>query len=190
MILFVDACAGASSRTRRLAFKVLENLNEEWETLVLYNLNMTVLNEAKLTKRTNLCKAGSFSDSMFELAKQFARADTIVIAAPFWDLSFPTILKQYIENVCVSGITFKYSPEGVPIGLCKAENLYYVTTAGGRIYNSEFGFGYIKALAQSMFGIKNVRIFCAEELDIIGNDVEKILTSAETQISSYFSKQP
>ena len=34
---------------------------------------------------------------MFDLAGQFAGADTIVIAAPFWDLSFPAALKQYMQ---------------------------------------------------------------------------------------------
>ena len=42
-------------------------------------------------------------------AKQFAGADTIVIAAPFWDLSFPAILKTYIENIYVTGIVSRYS---------------------------------------------------------------------------------
>ena len=41
---------------------------------------------------------------MFDLAKQFAEADEVIIAAPFWDLSFPAALKQYFEQINVLGI--------------------------------------------------------------------------------------
>ena len=42
---------------------------------------------------------------MFDLARQFARAEIIVMAAPYWDLSFQAALKQYLEQVNVVGIT-------------------------------------------------------------------------------------
>lgn len=48
---------------------------------------------------------------MFKYAHEFANADLIVIAAPFWDLSIPALLKVYIENIAVDGITFEYSLE-------------------------------------------------------------------------------
>ena len=57
---------------------------------------------------------------MFSLAKEFAIADTIVIAAPYYDLSFPAMLKQYFEQINVLGVTFTYSDSGIPEGLCKA----------------------------------------------------------------------
>ena len=47
-----------------------------------------------------------FNDHIFDYAKDFAKADTIVIAAPFWDLSFPASLKCYIEAINILGITF------------------------------------------------------------------------------------
>ena len=106
--------------------------------------------------------AGSdYSDPMFDLAKQFAEADRIVIAAPYWDLSFPASLKQYFEQINVQGITFVYTPEGVPQGLCRAKQLLYVTTAGGNYVPEEFGFGYVKALAQNFYGIPDVQMFQA-----------------------------
>ena len=38
---------------------------------------------------------------------------------------------EYFEQINVLGITFVYTPEGYPKGLCRAKALYYVTTAGG-----------------------------------------------------------
>ena len=62
---------------------------------------------------------------MFYYARQFAEADQIVIAAPFWDLSFPAILKAYMEQITVSGITFEYI-NGRPCGRCKKKtDLHY-----------------------------------------------------------------
>ena len=90
----------------------------------------------------------------------------IVVAAPYWDLSFPAALKQYFEQINVLGITFKYSAEGTPIPLCKAKELIYVTTAGGAFVPEEFGFGYVKALAQGFYGIPDVRQVREVGLDI------------------------
>ena len=121
---------------------------------------------------------------MFALARQFSEAETIVIAAPFWDLSFPAALKQYLEQINVVGITFRYSEEGIPIGLCKAGSLFYVTTAGGYYVPEEFGFGYVKALAQNYYGIQDVRQISAAGLDIQGADVDAIMKAAEDSVAA------
>ena len=125
---------------------------------------------------------GAIDDEMFSLARQFAKADTVVIAAPYWDLSFPAALKQYIEAINVVGITFEYTEEGIPKGLCKADKLYYVMTAGGDYAPEDYGYGYIKALSESYYGIKNVTLIKATGLDIKGADVEAILKNVETYL--------
>ncbi|MBR5295464.1 MAG: NAD(P)H-dependent oxidoreductase, partial [Clostridia bacterium] len=119
----------------------------------------------------------------FDLAKQFAEADTIVFAAPYWDMMFPSVLKTYLENITVCGITFRYTKEGRPQGMCKAKSVYYLTTAGGYIGSNDFGFLYIKALAENFFGIEKIHRFSAEGLDIIGADVDGILKKAKDNIS-------
>jgi FMN-dependent NADH-azoreductase len=106
-----------------------------------------------------------------------------VIAAPYWDLSFPAMLKQYLEQINVVEITFKYSEEGVPIGLCRANRLFYVTTAGGYYVPEDYGFGYVKALAQNYYGIQDVRKIEAVGLDIFGADACAIMKSAEDALS-------
>lgn len=68
---------------------------------------------------------------MFDYAHQFADADDIIIAAPYWDLGFPAQLKTYIENIYVPGIVSAYNDHGQSCGLCRARSLTYITTAGG-----------------------------------------------------------
>ena len=54
-------------------------------------------------QRERLLETGELTHPRFRYAHQFKNADRIVIAAPFWDLSFPALLKVYIENVSVQG---------------------------------------------------------------------------------------
>ena len=144
----------------------------------LSELDLPEVDDAFIDWRNEQSMRGDFSSPVFDPAKEFASADTIVIAVPFWDLSFPSVLKRYLEQVCVSGLTFCYEND-LPKGLCRAKKLWYVTTAGGPIYSEDFGYGYVKALAQTFFGIGECRFIKAEGLDMIGADVEGILEAAE-----------
>lgn len=177
-ILFVNACVRENSRTLDIAKIVLEELNNAYTEVNLQKTDLKPLNRESLDIREKLILQGDFSDTMFSLAKDFAAADEIVIAAPYWDLAFPALLKIYLEQITVSGITFRYA-KGVPQGLCRAKRLIYVTTAGGIIYDN-FGFEYVKALAQKIYGIGEVLFFKAENLDIDGNDVNDILRRAKS----------
>ncbi|MBQ7201644.1 MAG: NAD(P)H-dependent oxidoreductase, partial [Eubacterium sp.] len=94
---------------------------------------------------------------------------------PYWDLSFPAVLKTYFEQINVLGVTFDYSDDGVPSGLCKAKKLYYITTSGGDFAPDEFGYGYVDALAKNYYGIQETKLIKATGLDLVGADPEKIL---------------
>ncbi|WP_294216439.1 NAD(P)H-dependent oxidoreductase [Pseudobutyrivibrio sp.] len=165
MTLYINACVREKSRTEILSNELLSKLGE-YEEVKLENIDFPKTNEAFLKKRDSLIASRTFDDPMFDLARQFAKAETIVIAAPYWDLSFPAMLKQYIEHINVLGITFEYTPEGIPKGLCRASRLYYVMTAGGTYVPEEFGFGYIKSLAENFYGIRDIKLIKATGLDI------------------------
>ena len=160
MTLYINCCVREESRTNRLARAVLQKLGGDITELKLY--------EEKLIEQ------GDYSDPIFDYAKQFASADSIVIAAPYWDLSFPATLKTYIENIYVTGIVSEYDENGMPRGLCKAQELYYVTNAGGP-YAPTYSYGYIESLAKNFFGIPTTHLVKAEMLDMEGNDAEEIL---------------
>lgn len=176
MVLFINACVRKESRTEKLALALLENLGE-YKEIKLKSEGLSPLDEATLEKRTELASAGNFDDKMFSYAKDFASADEIVIAAPFWDGSFPAILKTYLENIYVVGLVSAYSENGKPVGLCKAKKLYYLTTAGGP-YFKDFSYGYLKVLATDFFGIKDTELIYAENLDVIGSDLDAIMEKA------------
>ena len=184
MILYINACVRDASRTARLARYLLKKLDGPVCEVRPAELAFPTADEDFLKRRDALLRAGRTDDPLFDEAHRFAAADSIVVAAPYWDLSFPAALKQYIEHINVLGITFRYTPEGRPQGLCKAAQLFYVTTAGGAFVPEAFGFGYIKALAQSFYGIADVRLVQAAGLDIDGADAEEILLDVmQTQLA-------
>lgn len=179
-ILFINACVRENSRTLVLAKNILSNMTGDVVEVNLNQEQIVPLNRELLKKRERLLSGANRSDPMFCYATQFAAADEIVIAAPFWDLSFPAILKTYIEQITVSGITFEYV-DGKPRGLCKAKGLTYVTTSGGPIF-ADFGYEYIKALAKNFYGIRNTKAYRAMNLDVNMITAEELLTKASISV--------
>lgn len=181
MILFVNGCVRENSRTLELAQAVLAKESDAIEEVRLYPDGPNGLNAETLRLRDALLTNQELDHPMFRWARQFAAADTIVIAAPYWDLAFPAKVRAYLEEVTVSGITFRHGENGIPQGLCRAKRLIYVTTAGGPIFQN-YGYEYIKALAQGFYGIPDVSLVRAEGLDIRGADPEAIMTRAKMEI--------
>ena len=181
MILFVNGCVRENSRTLDLANAVLDKFNDTIEEVQLYPNGPEGLSPEKLELRNLLLAKKDYNHPMFDLAKQFANADTVVLAAPFWNLAFPTKVRAYLEETSVTGITFRYGENGIPQGLCKATKLIYVTTSGGPIFQN-FGFDYVKALSNNLYGIPEVYLVKAECLDIWGSNVEKIMEDAKSKI--------
>ncbi len=186
MILLIDACVRKESRTKRLADRVLSHMSDRVETVRLEEIDFPKPDETFLQKRDACIAAGDFTDPMFDLAKQFVRADAIVVAAPHWDLSFPASLKQYFEQINVVGLTFRYGDSDIPIPMCRAKRLFYVATAGGPVRSHDYGFGYVKALGTEFYGIEDAVLFCAEGIDLYGADPEAILKDAEDKIDAFF----
>lgn len=176
-VLFINACVRENSRTLMIARDFLNKLSEDVVELNLEKEGILPLNRGLLEKREELIAKEIRDDEMFRYARQFANADQIVIAAPFWDLGFPSLLKIYIEAITVSGITFRYN-EGRPQGFCKAKKLTYITTSGGRIV-VDFGYSYIKTLSQNFYGIPETECIKAENLDVDCITAEEVLTKSK-----------
>ncbi len=186
--LFVNACAWEHSRTHALCDEYLNDIDQV-ETVNLFDLDLKPLNWTRLTEREELQRDEDWGDSMFDLAKQFAAADEIVIGAPYWDISFPAILKVYIELVTVNGITFHYTEEGMPEGLCRAKRLIYISTAGGPSSKANFGYEYLAGIAR-LYGIPETHQIAAEMLDVVGMDVDAIMNEAKDAIHQLKASLP
>ena len=185
-LLFINACIrGRDSRTLALAEKLLERISEEnssdfsfkIEEIRLSTENILPLNYERLLRRDELLAQGCLTDTMFDYANAVAHADMLVIAAPYWDMSFPAVLKVFFEAASVVGITFKYDDDGKAVGLSSAADMYYVTTSGGAIGNFNFGFQYADALCR-LYGVKHTHFISAQGLDEDGADAEAIIRKA------------
>jgi len=185
-ILFINACPREGSRTLELARHLLGKLEGSVEELAIFEENFLPLNGKTLALRDKMTANQSFDHPIFKYARQFGDADILVLAAPFWDLSFPSALKIWLEYVMAKEITFRYTEEGFPCGLCKAKQLFYVSTAGGPVLPEHLGYSYIDALAKNYFGIPETTLFSAENLDIIGADTDAILKKAKKEIDAYW----
>ena len=179
-LLFINACVRRDrSRTLRLARAVVDQYPEhEVEELVLEEMGLRPLDSAFLDKRDALISAGDYDDPIFDLAKKFAEADIIVMATPYWEDCFSSYVKIFMEHAAALGIVFRYSQEGMPVGLCKAKRLYYVTTRGGSIPDEDdLGYAVYRSICRT-YGIKECRIVSASGLDIVGNDAGTIMGRA------------
>lgn len=174
-LLFLNACIDRErSRTLRIAraaVSVLEDRGYETEEIVLEDEYVLPMTTEILGKRNTLLKEGRYDDPLFSNARTFRDADRVIIAAPFWDFGFPSVLKTYLESVSCPGITYRYTPEGELVGLCRAERITYITTRGGFVSDEkDLGFATIGELG-NYFGIPEVDCISANAMDIPTTDV-------------------
>ncbi|MBM6723563.1 FMN-dependent NADH-azoreductase [Pseudoflavonifractor phocaeensis] len=184
-LLFINSCVREEkSRTLKLARRFLTRYQAAHPETVITERDVCADRlqpqyPEVLAERDELWNAGQLDQPMFEAARQFAAADKIVIAAPFWDLSFPAALKIYLERISVTDITFGYDTDGKGVGMCKASKLLYITTRGGYYAGTplDIATAHIKGLGV-MYGIPDVRFLDAEGLDDIRNDKQVLLNAA------------
>jgi len=184
-ILFINACIRPESRTLILAKHLLSKLDGQVAEVNLEKEAIPALNGASLKYRQELLAAEKFDDPMLRYARQFKEADVIVIAAPYYDLSFPSALKNYLEAVACVGLTFYYDENEVAQTHTKARKLYYVSTGGGEM-KKQFGFEYIKTLVGEFYHIHDVQGFFAEKLDLLGSNPNAIMRQALEKMDRYF----
>lgn len=163
-LIFIDACMRAGSRTRRIASPIMAELGKKYsvETVDLTGNIYPVADNHTLEDRNQ----GIVPAEHVALAKKIAAADRIVIAAPFWDMSFPSALKVFFENMSLFGVTFDTN-EKECYGLCKAEKVMYITTRGMNISTGdplEQASPYIKALSH-LWGWGELTVVAAQNMD-------------------------
>ena len=184
-VLLVDCCIsqrGEGSRTKKLADAFLTAFREKNpeaevervapETLLaLKPFDVEMLNE-----RDALASVGAWDAPVFGLAQQFRAVDAILVAAPFWDMSFPAALRTYIEYISANGLTYHYDENGCH-GDCRAERLVYLTSGGDFEREDSVGVVYWRQLA-AMFGIPRFDYVFAGGLDAAPEQAAELLAGA------------
>ena len=90
------------------------------------------------------------------LIAELMAADTLIIGCPIYNFSVPAVLKQWIDYICRSGITFKYSETG-PVGLTNLQRAFIVTSSGGTPIGSEMDYAsrYLEHICH-FIGVRDV----------------------------------
>ena len=182
-VLFADACIrGELSRTARLAGAFLGRLREECPEMELlrqplWELGLQPLDAGALRAREALCDARDWDSPMMAAARAFHDSDLVVIAAPYWDLSFPACVKLWVEHIFVRNLNFVYRDDR-PVGLGQARRCVYLTTAGSPIGADDWGAGYLRA-ALGLLGVRDFHSVAVDGLDLLDAPVEALMADGE-----------
>lgn len=174
------------SRTFKISDRFVDeykknNPDDEVTVLDLYKERIGFLRPEDLEKLLGEKDDEVRKNSILRYVYQFVDADKYIIAAPMWNLSIPAILKAYMDYVCASGITFKYTENG-PVGLCKGKKAVHIVSRGGNYSEGpakeyEMGDRYLRTIF-AFFGITDFTTIAADKLDDKSEDVEAILNQA------------
>jgi len=178
-LVVIDACVRQSdSRTLRIAEPIIEALSKR------YNLTRYDLPEMDIVP----LNPGLFEERGLGEIPGWAKG--ILIAAPFWDMSFPAVLKCFFEQVSLFDITFTDNGKTC-VGLCKAPKVLYITTRGMDIPTGSFldqGSPYLRALGvlwnlgeMTVLDVHNTDYMSEEELNLqINSTIDEGLELAKT----------
>ena len=177
-LVYIDACMRKESRTRRIAEPIISKLSDRYTItkFVLNELSFEIIKEDLIQQRMY----GNYDPQSLSWAKTIRDTDRIVIAAPFWDMSYPSALKNFLELCSIFNVTFK-SDDTTCYGNCKAEKLLYITTRGMDISTGdplEQATPYLKALSW-LWGIGPMDVIATQNMDYVsGDEVEKKVQQA------------
>lgn len=162
----------SDSKTSGYHFVDLLMSNEKYELieLDLYKEKLPVLTNKFFSKRATIVEGDNYDqlnifekntvDKLIKLQDQFLDCDIYVIATPMWSISFPYILKQYIDCITVNKKLIDISNNKIK-GLLddKERTMIYIQSSGGKYpdllnFKLNHGLTYIKNLFKFL-GIKN-----------------------------------
>ncbi|QYJ75155.1 FMN-dependent NADH-azoreductase [Shewanella sp. FJAT-52076] len=125
-------------------------------------------------------EALALSDALIDELKAH---DQLVVAAPMYNFSIPTQLKNWIDLVARAGVTFTYTAEG-PQGLVQGKQAMLITTRGGvhKGSGSDHVVPYLKTVL-GFIGITEVDTVYAEALNMGPEAAERGIKDARDQLA-------
>ena len=192
-VLYIKANAKpeGASKTFQISDSFIEDYKEsnpedEIITLDLYEEGIDFLSVEDIQAVFGPKTDESKHHPILKYAYQFLEADKYVVAAPFWNLGLPAILKAYLDYICITGITFNYTENG-PVGLCQGKKAVHIVSRGGHYMEGpatgfEMGDRYLRILF-GFLGITDFSTVAIEGVDMIGADVDGIMGRAKRHAS-------
>lgn len=136
--------------------------------------NGTAFEDLSLEQQANL-------SSMNRNLEIFKSADEYVFITPLWNFSFPSVVKNLIDNVSIAGQTFKYTENG-PIGLLENKKALHIQASGG-IYSQgpakamDFGTPFLRN-ALNFIGVNDVTTLHVEGMGAMADKASEIKANA------------
>jgi len=121
-------------------------------------------------------------------------ADEYVFVTPLWNLSFPSVVKNFIDNFTIAGKTFRYTENG-PMGLLENKKALHIQASGG-VYSHgagtalDFSSPYLKMML-NFVGITDVSQIFVEGMAAMPAQAEEIKAKAiaeAKELAANFSK--
>jgi FMN-dependent NADH-azoreductase len=122
------------------------------------------------------------------LIAELEAADFIVIGSPMYNYTISTQLKVWLDRVCQSGKTFRYTPNG-PIGLLPSRKHAIVVIARGGNYTNgkqnhrDFQTPYLREILK-FIGITDVKFVVAEGVNISPEEKARVIKQAGEEINA------
>lgn len=115
------------------------------------------------------------------LIAELNSADTIVLGAPMYNFSVPSVLRAYFDHIARAGVTFRYTANG-PEGLLEGKKAVVFITRGGIYGEGHSQTEYVRQFL-GFIGITDVDIIHVEGLAMNENTKAESLSTAEEKIT-------
>jgi len=126
----------------------------------------------------------AYSDN---LINELRSADAIILTAPMYNFSIPSMLKAWFDHIARAGVTFQYTATGAE-GLLEDKPVYLITTRGGlhkgQAHDTE---ETLIRTFLALIGLKNIKTVYAEGLNMGDEQRTKAIKEAEAVISSWMT---
>jgi len=165
---------------------------DEISVIDLYNVNIPEIDFDLLYVIENL-KKGISLDNLTEKTRnklelynrftdQFVQADKYIFVTPMWNLGLPSRVKAYLDTVCVTGKSFKYTEKG-PQGLLENKKCLHIHASGGFHSNDPMNHSdkFLKDIMKFM-GVNDYKSIVIEGHNAIPDRAETIISEAHARI--------
>lgn len=119
-----------------------------------------------------------------QLIDELKATDTLVIAAPMYNFTIPTQLKNWFDLITRAGVTFRYTESGVQ-GLIQGKKAIVITSRGGIHKDSPTDnvTPYLKTIL-GFIGITDVEFVFAEGMNMGEENAANGIKSATSQLEA------